>query len=167
MGTEIAESFHYTVHDCYIWQVFQGVASVSIIAAVDIILILRGTCLFHAATNDLMVFSVCLVQWSLGYQVVRRMSLLHGDCLHDRWPGPGHPRHSLRPELLNDRRSSVPPHIRVRIPLPHAPPLNLTLHLTILTELDQFSSKLSCSFSQSCVSVSLCALGGAESLWWS
>ncbi|KAF4598135.1 hypothetical protein EYR38_006531 [Pleurotus pulmonarius] len=47
VGTEIAESFHYTTHDCYIWQVFQGVASVSIIAAVDVILILRVYALYN------------------------------------------------------------------------------------------------------------------------
>ncbi|KAG9220641.1 hypothetical protein CCMSSC00406_0003740 [Pleurotus cornucopiae] len=47
VGTEIAESFHYTAHDCYVWQVFQGVASVSIIAAVDIILILRVYALYN------------------------------------------------------------------------------------------------------------------------
>ncbi|KAL4268503.1 Chitin synthase export chaperone [Pleurotus pulmonarius] len=46
VGTQISASFHYTTHDCYIWQIFQGVASVSIIVAVDIILILRVIALY-------------------------------------------------------------------------------------------------------------------------
>jgi hypothetical protein len=42
VGTELTPSFHFTPHDCYIWQVYQAVAISLILTAVDIILILRG-----------------------------------------------------------------------------------------------------------------------------
>ena len=41
--------FRFTSHDCYIWNVYQGLSSVLIIAAVDYILILRSAfLLIHA-----------------------------------------------------------------------------------------------------------------------
>ncbi|PFH53852.1 hypothetical protein AMATHDRAFT_136964, partial [Amanita thiersii Skay4041] len=43
VGSELTPLFHFTPHDCYIWQVFQGVAAITILASVDTILILRST----------------------------------------------------------------------------------------------------------------------------
>ena len=42
IGTELTPLFHFTPHDCYIWQVYQAVALSLILSVVDIILILRG-----------------------------------------------------------------------------------------------------------------------------
>ena len=42
IGTELTPPFHFTPHDCYIWQVYQAVALSLILTVVDIILILRG-----------------------------------------------------------------------------------------------------------------------------
>jgi hypothetical protein len=42
IGTELTPPFHFTPHDCYIWQVYQAVALSLILTAIDFILILRG-----------------------------------------------------------------------------------------------------------------------------
>ena len=42
IGTELTPLFHFTPHDCYIWQVYQAVALSVILTVVDVILILRG-----------------------------------------------------------------------------------------------------------------------------
>lgn len=47
IGTELTPSFHFTPHDCYIWQVYQGVAASLILMAIDTILILRVFALYH------------------------------------------------------------------------------------------------------------------------
>ncbi|PPQ87463.1 hypothetical protein CVT25_008199 [Psilocybe cyanescens] len=47
IGTELTPHFHFTPHDCYIWQIYQGVVASVIVAAVDTILILRVHALFH------------------------------------------------------------------------------------------------------------------------
>ncbi|KAJ7782774.1 hypothetical protein B0H16DRAFT_1709613 [Mycena metata] len=44
---ELTPQFNFTSHDCFIWQVYQGVASVLIIVAVDYVLILRVSALYH------------------------------------------------------------------------------------------------------------------------
>ncbi|KAJ7129016.1 hypothetical protein C8R43DRAFT_690735 [Mycena crocata] len=44
---EITPQFHFTSHDCFIWQVYQGVATLLIFAAVDYVLILRVYALYH------------------------------------------------------------------------------------------------------------------------
>lgn len=41
IGSELTPHFHFTSHDCYIWQIYQGVAASAIIIVVDTILILR------------------------------------------------------------------------------------------------------------------------------
>lgn len=43
IGSELTPHFHFTAHDCYIWQIYQGVAASSIVAMVDTVLILRST----------------------------------------------------------------------------------------------------------------------------
>jgi hypothetical protein len=43
VGTELTPQFHFTPHDCYLWQVWQGVSAMTVMTAVDIILIVRGT----------------------------------------------------------------------------------------------------------------------------
>jgi len=47
IGTEITPNFHFTPHDCYIWQVYQGVAVSMILLALDTILILRVHALYY------------------------------------------------------------------------------------------------------------------------
>ena len=42
IGSELTPHFHFSSHDCYIWQVYQGVAAGAIFTTVDTILILRG-----------------------------------------------------------------------------------------------------------------------------
>ncbi|KAJ7647622.1 hypothetical protein FB45DRAFT_822622 [Roridomyces roridus] len=44
---ELTPHFHFTPHDCFIWEVYQGVATVLILAAVDCVLILRVCALYH------------------------------------------------------------------------------------------------------------------------
>ncbi|KAF7298013.1 hypothetical protein HMN09_01022300 [Mycena chlorophos] len=44
---ELTPSFHFTQHDCFIWQVYQGVATLFLFAAVDYVLILRVYALYH------------------------------------------------------------------------------------------------------------------------
>ncbi|TFK44353.1 hypothetical protein BDQ12DRAFT_672835 [Crucibulum laeve] len=47
IGSELTPHFHFTPHDCYIWQVYQGVAASTILLLVDTILILRLHALYH------------------------------------------------------------------------------------------------------------------------
>ncbi|KAL0955992.1 hypothetical protein HGRIS_002169 [Hohenbuehelia grisea] len=61
VGTELSPQFNFTFHDCFIWQVFQGVASVTIIAAVDFILILRVYALYHARPNFRIVVGILFI----------------------------------------------------------------------------------------------------------
>lgn len=51
VGTELSPAFHFTPHDCFIWQVFQGVSAFLIIIATDLVLVLRGTLLGAWAIN--------------------------------------------------------------------------------------------------------------------
>ncbi|KAF8178570.1 hypothetical protein K438DRAFT_1265971 [Mycena galopus ATCC 62051] len=48
---ELTPQFHFTPHDCFIWQVYQGVATVLVFAAVDYVLILRVYALYHNNAN--------------------------------------------------------------------------------------------------------------------
>ncbi|KAJ7188604.1 hypothetical protein C8R46DRAFT_878657 [Mycena filopes] len=54
--------FHFTAHDCFVWNVYQGVATVLIFAAVDYILILRVYALYH---NNLIMRKVVLLAFAL------------------------------------------------------------------------------------------------------
>ncbi|KAF8973080.1 hypothetical protein BDZ97DRAFT_1752120 [Flammula alnicola] len=47
IGSELTPHFHFTPHDCFIWQVYQGVAAAIIVTTVDTILILRVHALYH------------------------------------------------------------------------------------------------------------------------
>ncbi|KXN91003.1 hypothetical protein AN958_03070, partial [Leucoagaricus sp. SymC.cos] len=47
VGTELTPRFHFTQHDCFIWQVYQAIAVTLVIIAVDTILILRVCALFE------------------------------------------------------------------------------------------------------------------------
>ncbi|KAJ7577253.1 hypothetical protein C8J56DRAFT_369732 [Mycena floridula] len=46
IGTELTPQFHFTSHDCFIWEVYQGVATIGCTAAVDYILLLRVFALY-------------------------------------------------------------------------------------------------------------------------
>ncbi|KAJ8079873.1 hypothetical protein PM082_016698 [Marasmius tenuissimus] len=47
VGTELTSYFHFTDHDCFIWQVYQGVASVCIIMSCDFVLLARIYALYY------------------------------------------------------------------------------------------------------------------------
>ncbi|PPR05819.1 hypothetical protein CVT26_010099 [Gymnopilus dilepis] len=47
IGTELTPHFHFTSHDCFIWQIYQGVAASLIVVTVDTVLILRIHALYH------------------------------------------------------------------------------------------------------------------------
>ncbi|KAJ7125049.1 hypothetical protein C8R44DRAFT_130026 [Mycena epipterygia] len=44
---ELTPHFHFTPHACFVWQVYQGVATLLVFSAVDYILILRVYALYH------------------------------------------------------------------------------------------------------------------------
>jgi len=50
IGSELTPHFHFTSHDCYIWQIYQGAAASAIVIVVDTILILRLFALYHDNT---------------------------------------------------------------------------------------------------------------------
>ncbi|KAJ7690720.1 hypothetical protein B0H17DRAFT_586501 [Mycena rosella] len=54
--------FHFTPHACFIWQVYQGVATVLVYSAVDCVLILRVYALYH---NNAIVRKLVLVAFGL------------------------------------------------------------------------------------------------------
>ncbi|KAF8882719.1 hypothetical protein BD779DRAFT_1542311 [Infundibulicybe gibba] len=49
VGTELTPFFNFSFHDCYIWQVYQGVAAILIVIAMDFILILRVFALYQSS----------------------------------------------------------------------------------------------------------------------
>ncbi|KAJ6497738.1 hypothetical protein C8R45DRAFT_137901 [Mycena sanguinolenta] len=59
---ELTPQFHFTPHDCFIWQVYQGVGTVLVFGAVDYVLILRVYALYH---NSPTVRRVVLVAFAL------------------------------------------------------------------------------------------------------
>ena len=48
-GTQLAVNFHYTESDCVKWYIFQEVGTQLLVAAVEFILIIRGTVLYPSA----------------------------------------------------------------------------------------------------------------------
>ena len=66
IGTELTPPFNFTPHDCYIWQIYQGVALSLILIAVDTILILRGEsnkAIYSLAFLFLLQISLCALSW--------------------------------------------------------------------------------------------------------
>ncbi|KAJ7729508.1 hypothetical protein DFH07DRAFT_994922 [Mycena maculata] len=59
---ELTPQFHFTPHDCFIWQVYQGVAAILLFSAVDYIIILRVHALYH---NHPIVRKLVLVSYGL------------------------------------------------------------------------------------------------------
>ncbi|KAJ7502910.1 hypothetical protein B0H11DRAFT_1712201 [Mycena galericulata] len=59
---ELTPQFHFTHNDCFIWQVYQGVATVLVFAAVDCVLILRVYALYH---NVAIIRRLVLVAFAL------------------------------------------------------------------------------------------------------
>ncbi|KAH9485099.1 hypothetical protein JR316_0002006 [Psilocybe cubensis] len=47
VGSELTPYFHFTPRDCYIWQVYQGVAMLVVVALTDIILLLRVNAMYN------------------------------------------------------------------------------------------------------------------------
>ncbi|KAJ6576852.1 hypothetical protein B0H10DRAFT_929726 [Mycena sp. CBHHK59/15] len=62
---ELTPHFHFSPHDCFIWQVYQGVATVLVFAAVDYVLILReftGMCVgLGLSLPGIQFDDICLV----------------------------------------------------------------------------------------------------------
>ncbi|KAJ8079888.1 hypothetical protein PM082_016713 [Marasmius tenuissimus] len=61
VGTELSPYFHFTDHDCFIWQVYQGVASVCIIMSCDYILLARIYALYYHSPRIRYLVSVAYV----------------------------------------------------------------------------------------------------------
>jgi hypothetical protein len=61
VGTELTPAFHFTPHDCFLWQVWQGVASLLTAVAVDVVLVLRVYAMYARARWVFIVLSVGLV----------------------------------------------------------------------------------------------------------
>ncbi|KAJ7039108.1 hypothetical protein C8F04DRAFT_1255265 [Mycena alexandri] len=59
---ELTPALHFTPHDCFIWQVYQGVATVLIFTAVDYVLILRVYALYN---NNRTIRRLVLVAFAL------------------------------------------------------------------------------------------------------
>ncbi|KAF7375891.1 hypothetical protein MSAN_00003500 [Mycena sanguinolenta] len=59
---ELTPQFHFTPHDCFIWEVYQGVGTVLVFGAVDYVLILRVYALYH---NNPTILRVVFVAFAL------------------------------------------------------------------------------------------------------
>jgi hypothetical protein len=51
VGTELTPQFHFTSYDCYLWQVWQGLAALLVAASLDIVLVLRSMFSLHRSTQ--------------------------------------------------------------------------------------------------------------------
>jgi len=97
VGTELSPAFHFTAHDCFIWQVFQGVAAALIMWAVDIVLILRGEKKVPIDDCHLTLSSHCsfgALLWKQSYTGPRWDLLCLGSFRHD---------HRTYPDASQDR----------------------------------------------------------------
>ncbi|KAF8200642.1 hypothetical protein BJ912DRAFT_573630 [Pholiota molesta] len=59
IGSELTPHFHFTLHDCFVWQVYQGVSAAAIVIIVDTILILRVHALYHGHRVIRRIMAVC------------------------------------------------------------------------------------------------------------
>ncbi|KAF9482189.1 hypothetical protein BDN70DRAFT_875495 [Pholiota conissans] len=69
IGSELTPHFHFTQHDCFIWQVYQGVAASFIIATIDTILILRVHALYHGDRVVRRIVAICFVMEIAGMAI--------------------------------------------------------------------------------------------------
>ena len=85
IGSELTPYFHFSSHDCYIWQVYQGISAGAIITTADTILILRGRVL-TPLTDQYTTFSpfpsLCTLSWKSDCLYCGSMFLCFGDCRH-------------------------------------------------------------------------------------
>jgi len=85
IGTELTPSFHFTSHDCYIWQIYQGVAVSLILTTVDTILVLRVHALYHGSVVMQWVvglfFAIELVGMAVGLALTLPKITYDGLCL--------------------------------------------------------------------------------------
>ncbi|KAG7087920.1 hypothetical protein E1B28_011968 [Marasmius oreades] len=61
VGTELTPQFHFTSHDCFIWQVYQAVASICIIMSCDFVLLSRIYALYFAKKHIQRLVYICYV----------------------------------------------------------------------------------------------------------
>ncbi|KAF8904436.1 hypothetical protein CPB84DRAFT_673932 [Gymnopilus junonius] len=92
IGTELTPHFHFTPHDCYIWQIYQGVAASSVVVTVDTVLILRIHALYHGHLAIRRVVGVFFLLEIVGMVVGLALSLpgvtFDNLCLVVHVPGP-------------------------------------------------------------------------------
>ncbi|KAJ6493456.1 hypothetical protein C8R45DRAFT_1136693 [Mycena sanguinolenta] len=65
VGTDITPRFNFTFRDCEVWAIYQSAAAVILVAAVDYILILRGTYLFALYDNHRYIKAPVLILFCL------------------------------------------------------------------------------------------------------
>ncbi|KAK7054450.1 hypothetical protein VNI00_003648 [Paramarasmius palmivorus] len=61
VGSELTERFHFSSHDCFIWQVYQGVISVLTIMSCDFVLLARIYALYYTHPRIRKLVSICYV----------------------------------------------------------------------------------------------------------
>ncbi|KAI3621284.1 hypothetical protein WG66_014527 [Moniliophthora roreri] len=61
VGSEVTKRFHFSSHDCFIWQVYQGVISILIIMSCDFILLARIHVLYFANPRIRKLVGTCYV----------------------------------------------------------------------------------------------------------
>ncbi|KAF9260938.1 hypothetical protein L218DRAFT_1002251 [Marasmius fiardii PR-910] len=61
VGTELTPQFHFTSHDCFIWQVYQGVGSVCIFMSCDFVLLSRIYALYHSNKRIQLLVYFCYI----------------------------------------------------------------------------------------------------------
>ncbi|KAL1746169.1 hypothetical protein HDZ31DRAFT_2996, partial [Schizophyllum fasciatum] len=66
IGTEITPQFHFTHHDCLVWQIYLSVSVVIIVTLADTVLVLRSTYLPHACAFYALYVGNIRVKWVVG-----------------------------------------------------------------------------------------------------
>ena len=65
VGSRLALNFHYTVSDCVKWYIFQEVGTLTLIAAVESVLIVRGVlfpCRFPECSFISIKYTPCMTE---------------------------------------------------------------------------------------------------------
>jgi hypothetical protein len=77
VGTQYAAALHWTSHDCFVWDIYQFVATALITLAVDAILILRGTPIPHTDTfQSLIVEFISVFAVFFDNRVIQRVTII-------------------------------------------------------------------------------------------
>jgi hypothetical protein len=57
VGTELTPAFHFTPHDCFLWQVWQGIGAAATAAALDVVLMLRVYAMYERSRTIFFVLA--------------------------------------------------------------------------------------------------------------